>query len=183
MPKPPPIPLHPILTSPGKAEFQSILTWPFLDQPFYVRQVKQLLQADIPHRVAYSYCFVWVYHDPDGNPVGFGTLDVCKEYERFTGGKFHSYIPLLAVNPSFERRGHGRSIVEHLIGEAALVARSPADYSDLLFLDVYTSNQPAISLYEKCGFTTLNPDQPIPDPKERGEPYIVMAKKVAVSPG
>ena len=31
--------------------------------------------------------------------VGFSTLDICKDYEQFTEGKYHCYIPLLAVNP------------------------------------------------------------------------------------
>jgi len=130
----------------------------------------------------YSFGLVWVYQNPDGNTVGFGTLDVCKEYERFTDGKYHSYIPLLAVNPAFQKRGHGRSIVQHLIAEAVLIAQSPANFADFLFLDVYTANQGAIALYEKCGFVTLNPDAPILDPQENNEPYIIMAKKVAVAP-
>ena len=109
-------------------------------------------------------------------------LDVCKEYEHFTGGKYHSYIPLLAVNPAFQKRGYGRSIVEHLTAEAVLIAQSPADYSDLLFLDVYTANRGAISLYEKCGFVALNPDAPIPDPQENNETYVIMARRVVVAP-
>jgi ribosomal protein S18 acetylase RimI-like enzyme len=177
-----PISLTPVRTAPGKPEFQAILTWPFAEQPFYEGQVKRLLQKDIPHRVMYGFCLVWVYRDPDGNVVGFGTLDVCKDYERFTGGKYHAYIPLLAVNPEFQKRGHGRSIVQHLIAEAVLIAQSPAGFSDLLFLDVYTANQGAISLYEKCGFVTLNPDAPILDPQENNAPYVIMAQKVAVAP-
>jgi len=130
----------------------------------------------------YGFGVVWVYRDPAGNTVGFGTLDICKEYEHFTGGKYHSYIPLLAVNPVFQKRGHGRRIVEHLIAEAVLIAQSPADISDVLFLDVYTANQGAISLYTKCGFVILNPDTPIPDPQENNEPYVIMARSVAVAP-
>jgi ribosomal protein S18 acetylase RimI-like enzyme len=180
MSTPQPSPLTAIATAPGKPVFQAILAWPFADQPFFVGQVKRLLQRDIPHRVMYGNCMVWTYRDSAGNTVGFGTLDLCKEYERFTAGKYHCYIPLLAVHPAFERRGHGRSIVEHLIAEAVLFAQSAAGISDLLFLDVYAANQPAISLYEKCGFVILNPNSPILDPLENKEPYVVMAKKVAV---
>jgi ribosomal protein S18 acetylase RimI-like enzyme len=182
MPTIQPVPLTPIRTGPGRPEFQALLTWPFAEQPFYEGQVKRLLENDIPHRVLYSFGLVWVYRDPDSNTVGFGTLDVCKEYERFSKGKHHCYIPLLAVNPAFQKRGHGRSIVQHLIGEAVLIARSPGNFSDRLFLDVYTANQGAISLYEKCGFVPLNPDFPIPDPAENNEPYFVMARNVAVAP-
>jgi len=177
-----PIPLTAVRTAPGEAEYQALLGWPFAAQPFYEGQVIRLLQNDIPHRVMYSFGLVWVYRDPDANTVGFGTLDACKEYDQFTGGKVHCYMPLLAVNPAFQKRGHGRSIVEHLIAEAVLIAQSPADISDLLFLDVYTANQGAISLYDKCGFVTLNPGAPIPDPPENNETYIIMAKRVAVSP-
>lgn len=183
MSTPQPISLTPIRTIPGDSGFQAILTWPFAEQPFYEGQVKRLLENDIPYRVTYGSCMVWVYRDPDGNTVGFGTLDVCKDYERFTGGKYHSYIPLLAVNPAFQKRGHGRSIVLHLIAEAVLIAESPAGCSELLFLDVYTANQGAVSLYQKCGFVTLNPDAPIPDSQENDEPYVIMAKRVVVTPG
>lgn len=175
-----PIPLTPVRIVPGDEAYEAILTWPFAADPFYEGQVTRLLRNDIPVRVQYSFGLVWVYNDPNGNSVGFGTLDVCKDYERFTGGLFHSYIPLLAVNPSFQRLGHGKSIVQHLIGEAVLIARSPADFSDLLFLDVYTANTAAISLYEKQGFEILNLDCPIQDTQENNEPYFIMAKRVSL---
>src|SRR5262249_34013448 len=126
---PQPIPLTAVRTVPGEPEYQALLGGPFAAQPFYEGQVIRLLQHDIPHRVMYSFGLVWYYRDSDGNTVGFGTLDVCKDYERFTGGKHHCYIPLLAVNPAFQKRGHGRSIIEHLIGEAVLITQSPADFS------------------------------------------------------
>ena len=175
-----PHPLAPIRIFPGDEEYQALLTWPFAADPFYEGQVIRILQKDIPFRVKYTFGLVWVYKDSNGNSVGFGTLDVCKDYERFTGGLFHSYIPLLAVNPSFQRLGHGKSIVQHLLGEAVLIARSPADFSDFLFLDVYTANAGAISLYEKQGFEILNLDCPIPDSEENNEPYLVMAKRVSL---
>jgi ribosomal protein S18 acetylase RimI-like enzyme len=177
-----PIRLNAMRTAPGQPEYQALLAWPFAAQPFYEGQVLRLLQNDIPHRVMYSFGLVWVYRNPAGDAVGFGALDVCKEYEQFTGGKYHSYIPLLAVHPAFQKRGHGRAIVEHLIAEAVLIAQSPGDFSDHLFLDVYSANQGAISLYNKCGFVTLNPDAPIPDPQENNEAYILMARKVVVAP-
>lgn len=177
-----PIPLKAVRIAPGELGYQALLAWRFTAETFYEGQVLRLLQSDIPHRVMFGWGIVWIYLDPDGNAVGFGTLDVCKEYERFTGGKYHSYIPLLAVNPAYQKRGHGRVIVDHLIAEAVLIAQSPAHFSDLLFLDVYTANRGAIALYEKCGFVTLNPDAPIADPMENGETYVIMARKVAVNP-
>jgi ribosomal protein S18 acetylase RimI-like enzyme len=179
-----PIPLTAMRTDPSKPEFKALLDWPFAAPPFYEGQVKRLLQNDIPDRVRYQACQVWVYRNPAGDAVGFGALAVCKEkdYEQFTGGKYHSYIPLLAVHPAYQRRGHGRVIVDHLIAEAVLLAQSPVDISNLLFLDVYTANKGAVSLYEKCGFVTLNPDVPIPDPQENNEAYFLMARSVAVAP-
>jgi ribosomal protein S18 acetylase RimI-like enzyme len=182
MSTPDPIPLTPTRITPDKPEFQALLAWPFAEQPFYEGQVKRLLQNDIPYRVRYSNGLVWVYREPGGDMVGFGTLDVCKEYEDFTEGKYHSYIPLLAVNPAFQKRGHGRSIMKHLTAEAVVIAQSLANVSNLLFLDVYTANKGAISLYDKCGFSVLNSDTPIPDPQENNEPYVIMAKNVAVTP-
>lgn len=176
-----PIPLKAIRTAPGEAEYQAILAWPFAAQPFFEGQVLRLLQNDIPHRVLYGFGQVWIYRDPDGNAVGFGTLDVGREYQQFTGGKYHAYIPLLAVNPAFQKRGHGRTIVEHLRAEAGLIVQSPAGISDLLFLDVYTANQGAIALYGKCGFVILNPDTAIPDPQENNETYLIMARSAILA--
>ena len=180
-PSPQTITLQPVRTSPDKPEYQALLSWEFEPEPFYQGQIPRLLQSDIPHCVSFSSGFVWVYRDADNNTVGFGTLDVCKEYERFTDGKPHAYIPLLAVHPNYQGRGHGRRIVDHLIGEAVLFAGSGPILSDRLFLDVYTMNILAIGLYQKFGFAILNPNNPIPDPEENNEPYFIMARSVSVS--
>ena len=136
-----------------------------------------------PPRVQREGAFVWAYQDRDRNTVGFGSLSVCDDYGRFTGGQPHCYIPLLGVNPAFQRRGHGRRIVEHLTAEAASSARSGESCSDVLFLDVYVENRNAISLYEKCGFAILNPDAPDADPQENNELYFVMGRKVSLDKG
>jgi ribosomal protein S18 acetylase RimI-like enzyme len=47
---------------------------------------------------------------------------------------------------------------------------------------VYTKNHPAIALYEKCGFNTLNADVPVLDPDENNESYFIMAKRLPVAP-
>ncbi|AMV25855.1 hypothetical protein VT84_15765 [Gemmata sp. SH-PL17] len=79
--------------------------------------------------------------------------------------------------------GYGKSIVDHLIAEAALNVRDFEGYvSSYLFLDVYVANEPAIRLYrDKCQFVVLNPNNPISDPDEHNEPYFVMARNVALS--
>jgi ribosomal protein S18 acetylase RimI-like enzyme len=142
-----------------------------------------MLGIDIPERVVLSdKCRIWVYRDPHGELVGFGTLDVCEEYRDFIEGHPHPYIPLLAVNPTMEGRGYGKSIVRHLIGEAALLTGGSAGCHDVLFLDVYTSNDRAIGLYEKCGFAKVS-DEPRPDPNEDNRPYLIMARRVSAARG
>jgi ribosomal protein S18 acetylase RimI-like enzyme len=178
-----PIPLTAVLIQLGDPEFQAILAWQFPAEPFYEAQVQQVLKHDVPHRVIYNACAIWIYRDAHGNIVGFGTIDFCREYEQFTAGKQHFYIPVLAVNPAFQRRGHGRTIVEHLISEAALIAQLSDEVSNLLFLDVYSANKAATALYAKCGFAVLNPDNPILDPAENNETYFVMAKRISIAAG
>jgi GNAT superfamily N-acetyltransferase len=175
MPDRPPIPLTPTAISPDSEEFLAISGWPFAD-PF----VSRLLRDDIPLRVRLGNGQVWIYRDPDGRLVGFGTLDVCDDYRAYTDGQFHPYIPLLAVNPTIPSRGYGTSIVRHLIGEAALLARQTAGCAGVLFLDVYTTSLKAIKVYTECGFVSIT-EQPLPDPQEDDKPYIVMAKWVSAA--
>jgi ribosomal protein S18 acetylase RimI-like enzyme len=73
------------------------------------------------------------------------------------------------VNPVIQSRGYGTSIVRHLIGEAAILARHQRGCHDVLFLDVYAANERAIGLYKRCGFETITAE-PIPDPQENGAP-------------
>lgn len=169
-----PIPITPILIGLESAEFEALSGWPFAD-----RFVARLLLDDIPQRVQFGNCRIWIYRDPVGRLVGFGTLDVCGECREYTRGQVHPYIPLLAVNPTIKSLGYGTSITHHLIDEATLLALQGSCH-DALFLDVYTSSLKAISVYTACGFTTISP-QPIPDSQESGKAYVVMAKRVAVS--
>jgi ribosomal protein S18 acetylase RimI-like enzyme len=171
-----PIPLTPIPIGLDSPEFKTICDWPFDDS-----YVGRLLRDEIPERVQRGTGRIWIYREPGGQPVGFGTLDVRDHYRHFTGGKDHPYIPLLAVNPTIKSLGYGTSIVGHLAGEAALLACGPCPCHDVLFLDVYASNEKAIRLYEKCGFRNLL-DEPIPDPAEDGKPYLIMARRVSVAP-
>jgi ribosomal protein S18 acetylase RimI-like enzyme len=123
---------------------------------------------------------IWGYRDPNGGLVGFGTVELSNEYVSETGAN-HPYIPLLGVNPSFERRGHGTEIVRHLIGQAVILVRRVRCH-EVLFLDVYLNNPGAIRIYEKpeCGFKRL-PGDPKTDSKENNEAYIIMTKSLAVA--
>lgn len=171
-----PIPLTPFPITLDSPEFAAISDWPFAD-PFVAR----LLRDDIPQRVRFSDGRIWVYRDPGNQVVGFGTIDVCRDYEAYTSGRPHPYIPLLAVNPTIKSQGYGTTIVRHLIGEAALLACRPGGCHDVLFLDVYTTSTKAIEVYTACGFVSLT-DTPIPDPNEGSKEYIVMAKRVSIAP-
>jgi GNAT superfamily N-acetyltransferase len=170
-----PIPLTPVPVRLGSPEFEAISGWPFAD-PFVAR----LLQNDIPQRVQFGNCRIWIYRDPEGRLVGFGTLDMCDDYREYTAGQAHPYIPLLAVNPTIKSLGYGTTIVRHLIDEAALLACRPGGCHDVLYLDVYVASQKAIAVYVECGFTQVTAE-PVPDPQEGGKPYIVMAKRVTIA--
>lgn len=169
-----PIPLSPVLIGLESPEFETISGWPFADS-----FVKRLLQEDLPQRVQFGNCKIWAYRAPNGQLVGFGSLDVSTECLEFTQGKAHPYIPLLAINPLIRSLGYGTSIVRHLIDEAALLTLR-GHCHDVLFLDVYTSSEKAIRVYTDCGFVTVTPEA-IVDPQEGGKSYIIMAQRVSIS--
>jgi ribosomal protein S18 acetylase RimI-like enzyme len=146
----PAIPLRAVKILPDTDEYREIESWAYPSAPFYEAQIRRLLEVDIPYRFLHHGCIIWAYRNQKGNTVGFGTLDLSDEYIAYAGERLHPYIPLLAVNPEFRGQGHGTSIVEHLIGAAHLQTISQ-DCSNLLFLDVYTANKPAIGLYSKRG--------------------------------
>jgi ribosomal protein S18 acetylase RimI-like enzyme len=183
----PPTQLDPRPVTLESPEFAAIKSWPFPDEPFYVRQIRRLLDTDVAQLVQSRNCTIWAYRDPAASSelVGFGTFCIADFHSGFTDGRPHTYIPVLAANPGVQSRGYGQAIVEHLVEVATVIVRRwpPGLISDKLFLDVYIANERACKLYsEKCGFVTLNPDNPIPDPAENEEPYVVMARSVAVSP-
>jgi ribosomal protein S18 acetylase RimI-like enzyme len=174
MPQRTAIPIMPVPVELDAPEFKEICCWHFEDA-----FVGRLLREDIPQRMLFGNCRTWVYRDPSSQIVGFGTIDVSIDCAELTEGQPHPYIPLLAVNPDAQRRGHGRSIVNHLIGEAAIQVRLQAGCHDVLFLDVYASSGAAISIYETCGFSRAT-DALFPDPLEDNKPYIIMAKRVSI---
>ena len=59
-----PIPLIRMPITIAHAQFKTISSWPF-DDPFVTR----LLQNDIPQRVTFGNCRIWIYHHPDGQVV------------------------------------------------------------------------------------------------------------------
>src|SRR5438309_9947 len=93
--------LIPVQIFPGDPHFQALLNTSFGSETFYEAQISRLLKDDISFRVMFSSGQIWIYQDEQRATVGFGTLDVCAEYSRFTEGAAHSYLPLLAVLPSY----------------------------------------------------------------------------------
>lgn len=174
MPDPVPIPLTATSIDLGSEEYDEIGSWPYVD-PFVAR----LLASDLKSRLVIGNCRVWIFRDPDKAIVGFGSLDVCDIWNQFTDGALHAYIPLLAVNPGIKSRGYGSGILQHLINEAALLARN-AMICPNLFLDVYCSSEAAIKLYRKFGFESITAE-PLTDPADKDKPYLIMAKNVALS--
>lgn len=175
--------ISPVSVAVDSPEFGDLLTWPYPDEPFYEGQVRRALRDFVPELVQYKGCRVWVFRDPAGQAVGFGSLVVVDYYAEFVDGKYHPYIPVLGVHPGCYGLGYGPRIVDYLTGEAMRLVRDIPGLSDILFLDVYAANQKAIGLYEKkFGFGVQNPDHPIPDPRENNEPYFVMAKSLVVTP-
>src|SRR4051812_20925146 len=126
------IPLTTIDVKLNDPVFNAIKTWPFKDDFVF-----RLLVDDIPQRIKYGSCQFWAYRDPHSTIVGFGTLAISTDCSEFADSKPHTYIPLLAVHPDMQGRGHGKAIVNHLIREASCaVARAPAWLHHALFLDV-----------------------------------------------
>jgi len=72
--------------------------------------------------------------------------------------------------------------VNHLIAAAEAIRKHRTDLADELYLDVYSRNELAIGLYAKRGFKVLNPANPIPDPAENNEPFVVMARPFSLAP-
>lgn len=167
-----PVPLVPVRIEVASPEFREICEWRFGDDEY----VGRLLREDIPERPRRGSGLLWIYRDPQGLVVGFGTLDIRDHDNDFTNGVLHPSIPLLAVNPAIRSLGFGTSMVTPLISEAATLA-GRFDCLDVLFLDVYASNEKAIHLYKKCGFNIVS-DEPRLDPDEQGGPYRIMARSL-----
>jgi ribosomal protein S18 acetylase RimI-like enzyme len=161
--------LTPKLITPYSDEYSAISEWLFPDS-----FVSRMLLSDIPDRVFYGNCRIWIYQSTTDEIVGFGALESSSEYPQFTDGQDHFYIPLIAVNPSVQGKGYGRSILKHLI-ETAAQEINLLDVAVQLFLDVYTTSERAINLYLSEGFLQLSVE-PIDDEQEPGAQYLIMSK-------
>jgi len=167
------IPLTPLPVDLASPVFAAISQWEFQED-----FVARIFADDIPQRMKYQNGALWAYLNLDKTIVAFGTLCVCDEYGTLTDGQLHIYIPLLGVHPDQRGLGHGRSVVDHLVSEAARIVKASAGHlHHAVFLDVYENSVAAIGLYDKCGFQPLGSGQFI-DPLNN-EPYRVMVKRVS----
>ena len=160
----PPIPLTPSPIDLTGGEFYEIRGWSFAES-----FVGRLLRDDIPRRVRYDKGRIWAYRDPGDRLVGFGTLDLSREYPAFSAGRVH---------PDHRRRGHSGSILRHLVAEAGLMAREfSCQY--ILYLDVNEDSLDAIALYRRAGSLRIEMGQQW-DPEEGGE-YLLISRRVVVT--
>ena len=155
-----------------------MLSWEFRDE-----FVHRLLVNDIPQRIRQFRCRVLGFYDPQNELVGFGSYEISDVWSKITGKTYHAYIPLLAVNPACERRGHGASILRRLIEEVAVIIAhmqiSRLDVSPDIFLDVYQDSLGAMNLYKANGFQQIA--GPFVDPEANGKEYIVMACRLDIN--
>lgn len=83
---------------------------------------------------------LWLVAEEEGRVAGYiGSQTVCNETDMMN----------VAVHPDFRRRGVAEALVN------ALVDQLKAMESTCLTLEVRASNIPAISLYEKLGFSEI----------------------------
>ena len=83
-------------------------------------------------------CFIYVLRTPDTPVAGFCAFWLVID---------QAHINNLAILPELRGRGLGTQLLEAVIAEAAHLGAT------LLTLEVRQSNQPALRLYEKAGFS------------------------------
>lgn len=81
----------------------------------------------------------WVMRQQD-EVIGFGILMLAGE---------ESHILNLAVAKKYQGQGYGRKMLEHLLKEARIAK------ANSIFLEVRSSNDPALSLYKNLGFKPI----------------------------
>jgi [ribosomal protein S18]-alanine N-acetyltransferase len=97
------------------------------------------LHVDLAAELSRDIALAWVMRASDGQIVGFLLAwSVADEL----------HLLELASHPEHRRQGFGRGLLH------ALIAHAREQRKRLLLLEVRRSNQPAIALYESCGFQT-----------------------------
>jgi ribosomal protein S18 acetylase RimI-like enzyme len=171
-----PHPLWPSVATLVSDDFAAVREWVYDDNPFYVRQVREMLAKDIPNMMLFQGCQFYIYRDLSVSQdiVGFGTFQVTNIYCGTGNPLPHPYIPVLSTKPRIQSFGYGQSIVEHLISTAHNFSVWP-NVSDVFYLEVYEENTRALDLYQRCGFETMTTTE---DPGYGNKKYHVMARQV-----
>ena len=106
---------------------------------------------------AKSRVFVW---EEDGQPRGFAVLQIVGD---------EAYLLNVMVDARFRRKGVGSTMLQKVM----IVARDVG--ARHLVLDVDAANRPAISMYLKAGFATVERRRKA---YPRGEDALVMKKEL-----
>ena len=83
---------------------------------------------------------LWLVAEEEGRVAGYIGSQTCGD---------ESDVMNVAVHPDFRRRGVAEALVNVLVAELKAIG------SHCLTLEVRASNMPAVSLYEKLGFTEI----------------------------
>lgn len=102
----------------------------------------------------------WVLSE-ENKVIGYGLLSVSAS---------EGHILKLAVKPSYYRQGLGTRMMKHLLNQAKRQA------AESVYLEVRLSNQPAIELYHKLGFTQIGERKDYyPSKKDGREDALVLS--------
>lgn len=125
---------------------------------FAIPWSEESLRYDLCDHPAAHY---FVADAPDGSLAG---------YAAFWQALDEAQITNVAVAPAWRRRGLGRLLLQALIGKASELAL------ETLFLEVRSSNRPAIALYESAGFKSVGLRRAYYS--DNGEDAIIMLKNI-----
>ena len=123
--------------------------------PWSAGQMKDSLLA--------AHCQTWgIFSEEVGTLMGFGVLSiVLDEIELLT----------LGISSCFHRKGYGEKLLKFLLDKAREAK------AEKVFLEVPESNQAALNLYLKCGFSKIGLREnyyPNLDPNQDREDAILM---------
>ena len=133
---------------PGEEEI--FARWEAADRPYPWNASHFLLSGEGPGMV--------LVMEQESDPIGFAVIQVVGD---------EGYLANLMVNPAYRRRGHGATLLQKVM----IVARDHG--ACRLVLDVDAANGPALSLYRRAGFQTLEQRRRA---YPRGEDALVMKK-------
>ncbi len=103
--------------------------------------------------------------EEDGKVIGYGGIWVTFDSSQVTN---------IAVKKEYRHKGYGQNLLDQLINTAE------NEFCEYLTLEVRVSNQPAIDLYEKNGFLTVNIKKGYYTDNYEDAYYMVKALEVSI---